>query len=287
MTRNLIITADDYGMCQSVNDAIDACLEAGALRATCVMVNMPCFAAAASLRDRFPSCSVGIHWTLTQGRPVLAASRIASLVNASGEFHTIEEFRKRWILGRIQKAEVRSELRAQHDRMVSIVGRPVFWNTHENVHVLPGLFQYCVAIGQELGIPAMRCHRRVTVPFLTTSVRYQMSHPLYWLKGEIVARWSRKAERGQVLMPDGRVYMPGYKGASIAALEDIVEQLPWSYVRRAIEVVVHPATSVDEELFGAMTESRVREYEVLRDWSLVDRLRRQGIRTVGFEALLV
>jgi predicted glycoside hydrolase/deacetylase ChbG (UPF0249 family) len=285
MIRNLIITADDYGMCQVVNDAIEACLRAGTLQATCVMTNMPAYEAAATLRRQFPQCSIGIHWTLTQGHPVLPTSRVASLVNASGQFYSLEEFRRRWVLGRIQKEEVRSELQAQHDRLANIAGTAKFWNTHQDAHLLPGLFQYCVQIGQDLGIRAMRCHRRVTVPFLTTSSRYHMRHPLFWIKGQIISRWSRKAEKKRVRMPDARLYMPGYKPVSVAALENIVERLPWSGIRRAIELIVHPATSVDPALFGRVAESRVREYEVLRDSNLLDRLRRSGITTVGFDAV--
>jgi predicted glycoside hydrolase/deacetylase ChbG (UPF0249 family) len=41
LTRRVIVTADDYGMCDSVNQAIEACLHAGTVRATCVMINMP------------------------------------------------------------------------------------------------------------------------------------------------------------------------------------------------------------------------------------------------------
>ncbi len=286
MTHKLIITADDYGMCTSVNDAIDACLAAGALRATCVMINMPASEAAADLRDRFPQCSVGIHWNLTQGRPILPPSLVASLVNGSGEFLPAAEFRKRWFRGRISGDEVRSELRAQCERLIGVAGQPTFWNTHENAHVLPGLFARCVALGRELGIPAMRCHRRLTVPPHSTQSQYHVRHPLYWLKGMIIARWSRKAERQNVRMPDARIYMPGYEGASVLALENAVERLPWKGIRRAVEAVVHPATIVDEELFGAMTESRLREYEVLSDTGLAARLNRKGIQTVGFEAVL-
>ena len=189
------------------------------------------------------------------------------------------------MLGRIEKREIYSELQAQRNRLANIAGPPVFWNTHQDAHLLPGLFQYCVRIGHELGIPAMRCHRRLTVPFLTTSSRYHMSHPLFWIKGQIISRWSRKAEKKRVRMPDARLYMPGYKPVSVAALENIVERLPWSSIRRAIEFIVHPATSVDPALFGRIAESRVREYEVLRDSNLLDRLRRSGITTVGFDAV--
>jgi hypothetical protein len=125
-----------------------------------------------------------------------------------------------------------------------------------------------------------------TIPHLTTAGRYQISNPFYWLKGEIVAHWSRRADKRQVRMPDGRLYMPGYEGVSVTYLEDIVDRLPWEGIRRAVEVVVHPATCVEEGLFGTLTESRVREYEVLRDSGLTDRLRRRGIVTAGFEAVL-
>src|SRR5262245_27469863 len=104
------------------------------------MVNIPACEAAATLPNRFSQCSVGVHWTLTQGRPVLSPTVLPSLVNSSGEFHNIEEFRSRWLLGRIRREEIRSELQAQHDRLVQLAGPPDFWNTHENVHVLPGLF---------------------------------------------------------------------------------------------------------------------------------------------------
>jgi predicted glycoside hydrolase/deacetylase ChbG (UPF0249 family) len=249
------------------------------------MVNMPDYEAAASLRTRFPRCSVGIHWTLTQGRPVLPASRIPTLVSASGEFHTIEEFRKRWMQRRIRRDDVRSELRAQHDRLLRVAGSPDFWNTHQDSHLLPGLFQCCVAVGRDLGIPAMRCHRRFTIPFLTSSFKFHITHPVHWLKGKLIARWSRKAEHHQMRMPDGRLYMPGYKSPSVASLEDVVDRLPWSTIRRAIEVIVHPAARVEQELFGNIQESRVKEYEVLSDPGFVGRLQRRGIAITSFETV--
>lgn len=38
--RRLIVTADDYGMCEVVDKAIDDCAEAGLLTSTNVIVNM-------------------------------------------------------------------------------------------------------------------------------------------------------------------------------------------------------------------------------------------------------
>jgi predicted glycoside hydrolase/deacetylase ChbG (UPF0249 family) len=285
MTRRLIITADDYGMCASVNDAIEACLSAGTVRATCAMVNMPLFNATASLRQKFPDCSVGIHWTLTQGKPVLPPARLPTLVGPDGEFHPVLEFRRRWVRGRINADEIRSELRAQCQQFSQVASVPDFWNTHQNSHVLPRLFDLFVLVGRELGIPAMRCHRRLTVPYNMSPLRHNLSNPLYWFKGRVIARWAAKAEARGALMPDGRVYTPGYDGGGIASLPEIVDRIEWSAVRRAVELVVHPATAVEERLFGSMTQSRLLEYKVLREPALKERLRQSDVELASFEAL--
>ena len=187
--------------------------------------------------------------------------------------------------GRINADEIRSELRAQCQQFSQVAGIPDFWNTHQNSHVLPRLFHLFVQAGRELGIPAMRSHRRLTVPCKVSPLRHNLSHPLYWFKGQVIARWAAKAEAGGVLMPDGRVYTPGYDGGGIASLPEIVERIEWNAVRRAVELVVHPATAVDEGLFGSLTQSRLLEYRVLREPALKERLRQSGVELAGFEVL--
>jgi hypothetical protein len=85
-------------------------------------------------------------------------------------------------------------------------------------------------------------------------------------------------------MPDSRLYMPGYS-PGLAAIEEVLRRVPWTNLSTAVEMVVHPATVVDTELFGGLRESRVLEYKTLRDPALVERLRRTGVEVVGFEAL--
>jgi predicted glycoside hydrolase/deacetylase ChbG (UPF0249 family) len=285
MHRNLIITADDYGMCDAVNEGIEACLAAGAVRSTCVMVNMPACGAATFLRARFPQTSVGIHWNLTQGCSIVPASQISNLVSPDGTFHSAAELRRQWLMRKVRVTQIRAELIAQFHRFSDLAGKPDFWTTHENVHVLPGLFKTCVALGRELSIPAMRCHRRLIVLRETTSTHYyHLRHPLYWLKGRIIARWSDQAEAAGMLMPDGRIYTPGYAAGSYA-VEDILTRLKWSQAKTAVEMVIHPATSVQRELFGSLTQSRVLEYQVWSDNGLSERLYKNGLETVGFEVL--
>lgn len=283
-TKRLIVTADDYGLCPPVNEAIDECLAAGTLRATCVMTNMPEAAAALTFRQRFPSASLGLHWTLSLGRPVLPPGQVASLVGPDGEFLPQPELRRRIMARRYNPAHVRAELTAQYERFRELAGEPDFWNTHQNVHVAPGMFELCSDLAWELGVRAMRAHRRITVPRRGNATTYNMRHPLYWLKARLIDRWTVRLERQGVLLPDGIVHLPGYQEGK-AAIEAVVGRLPWRSLRRAAEWIIHPSTSADDKLLGRLTASRVREYAVFRDPQLRQRLAARGVEAVGFETL--
>ena len=92
--KKLIVTADDYGMSKAVNDAIDAGIAAGLITTTNVMTNMPYYKEAAKLKNN-PNISVGLHWVLACGKPVLPKEEIPTLVAENGEFFPYPEFRSR------------------------------------------------------------------------------------------------------------------------------------------------------------------------------------------------
>jgi predicted glycoside hydrolase/deacetylase ChbG (UPF0249 family) len=276
-------------MCDAVNEAIDVCLGAGTVRATSVMTNMPACRKAAFLRHCCPEASIGIHWTLTQGKPILDAARVSSLIDRDGNFFSLQDFRRRWIRRRIRLDEIRNELLAQYQRFCDLVGNPDFWNTHQHVHVWETLFQTFVALGLELNIPAMRCNRRILVPYDATVRSYNIRHPLFFLKGEIISAWSSRAERLGMLMPRGMIHMPGY-AAGTAAIQQAATSIYWPLSSDILELMIHPATRVEEDLFGNLIEykeNRLQEYKFFGDPTVVHHLSNAGIELVGFEALML
>jgi chitin disaccharide deacetylase len=277
--NRLIVTADDYGMCPSVNRAIEECMAAGGVTSTCVMTNMDAFADAASLRSKIPAtASIGLHWTVSQGRPVCPVKTVPTLVAADGQFLRSGEYRARWLLGKISPAELRRELVAQYERYRATVGAPEYWNTHENVHVNPGLFRFFVELAAELQIPAMRCHRRVCHPPLSC-----LTNPRFWLKGQVLARWSRWAARRGMKMPDMRLYVRQWD-ERVAQFGRIAGDVRWP-AGATLELPIHPAVEVDRKLFGDLTELRTAEYRVFRDPALVQELKNAGVELVSFNAL--
>lgn len=282
-TSAVILTADDYGLCDEVNQAIEEALLAGVVQTTSAIMNMPSHIAIAGLRCRFPRVSLGLHWNLSQGKPVAPLKSVSTLVDRDGGFFSAGNFKKLWRLGRIEKHELWSELEAQYARFNRIAGPPSYWNTHENVHLAPGLFAEVHRVALALGIRRTRSYRRVIIPRAGTRLGFYVKNPAFWLKGIIIAACSFQQERVGVRMPRALIHAPGYDKAT--QIEAILVNQRLSETGGVLELVAHPARRVVPDLFGNLTDSRVREYQSLVDPHLNLRLRSAGVNLAGFEAV--
>lgn len=279
----ILICADDYGLTESVNRGIEACLKAGAVRSTCIMPNTRFCSSAESLISNFPDAALGLHWTLTLGTPLLPAAQVPTLVNAKGRFHNFTEFRKRLKTGKISFNQVRRELEIQYYRLKDIIGEVEFWNTHQNVHLWPGLFQLCVNLSKSLGIQKMRSNNRVTV--IDNYKIYNLRHINYWIKGMILKFWSNISKKKGVLMPDGLVAMPG-SGKGKLKLEEYLERFPIPKGNNVIEATLHPADKSKHPLFGNLSQSRYQEFLIYKDPGLNRRLYDLGFECISYKDLI-
>ena len=203
---------------------------------------------------------------------------VPSLIGADGHFHSSRELRRRWIHGQVKASEIEAELRAQHRQFVDLAGSPDYWNTHENTHVYPGLFDLFVEVGLSLGVKRMRSHRRYVVAKRGGAALYIALHPMFGLKGAVIGRYSRKAIRRGVWMPRGLIYPRGYDKYS--DIETILLRTGATTPGQPLEFVVHPATRPEPDLFGDLVESRLAEYRTLRQPGLRERLADRGVRLV-------
>jgi predicted glycoside hydrolase/deacetylase ChbG (UPF0249 family) len=121
--RILIVNADDLGMSEGVTRGILEAHRNGIVTSSSVMMNAPHARAGleTALRDA-PELGLGLHLTLTWGRPVLAPERVPSLVDEQGAFVSMP--RGVALPGRWSRADIAAELRAQLDRFVEVTGRP-------------------------------------------------------------------------------------------------------------------------------------------------------------------
>ncbi|OWK43699.1 carbohydrate deacetylase [Fimbriiglobus ruber] len=136
-SRYLLVTADDFGIGPKTSRGILDLAAQQVLTSTVLLVNSPHAAECVSLwRRAGEQLELGWHPCLTLDRPILPATRVPSLVDESGRFLPLGGFLKQYLRGRIVRAEVEAELRAQFDRFIDLVGYPpANVNAHHHVHI--------------------------------------------------------------------------------------------------------------------------------------------------------
>jgi predicted glycoside hydrolase/deacetylase ChbG (UPF0249 family) len=153
----LIVTADDAGLHPGMTSGALAAHEAGIVTAVSVSPNGRAFDdAAARLRER-PGLDVGAHLTLVGESPLAPPRQVRSLLGRDGRLLPAwPAFARRWLLGQIRRDETEAELRRQIERLLEAGLSVVHLNSHQHLHVLPGLFELVLGLAQEHGIPWLR-----------------------------------------------------------------------------------------------------------------------------------
>ena len=146
MVRRLIVNADDFGLAGSVSTGIIDVYQAGQLSSTTLMVNMPGTEEAVDLAERHPGLGVGLHFNLTEGRPLTDAR---SLVDSDGTFLLRGELIRRSVRGRVKPSDITRELTAQLDRFVSLWLTPTHLDSHQHVHMVPTVFRAMAPVLRE------------------------------------------------------------------------------------------------------------------------------------------
>lgn len=156
----LIVNADDLGVSEKFNDGIIKAHLNGIVTSTTIIACGSAFEHAISACRAAPTLDMGIHLTLVEERPVLDPRRIPSLVDSEGRLHQDPlAFAKKLLLGKIRFDEVRRELEAQIAKVTGL-GIPVsHFDSHDNIHMLPGIARVTGELAKDHGIPAIRYPR--------------------------------------------------------------------------------------------------------------------------------
>lgn len=256
--KKLIITADDYGMSRAVNEAIDVGIAAGLITSTNVMTNMPFYKEAVKLKEK-RNLSIGLHWVLACGKPVLSREEIPTLVAENGDFYPYPEFRSRLRKKQLSYDEIKKELVAQYNLYFELMGQPDYWNSHQNTHVDFGIYRLFVDTAAELEIKKMRSHQRIYVRGSDNSqkmsVFWRLTEPF---KSKMLDIWQQNAHKKGIASPDGMVVC--LNSSDVNKPEYLFKHIEWND-KDIGEYVIHPATANDSPYFGKIVNQRIREYQ--------------------------
>src|SRR5581483_11016080 len=156
----LIVTADDFGLHEAVNRAVEHAARDGALTAASLMVGAPAAADAVRRARGLAGLSVGLHLVLADGWSVLPPHRIPALVDAHGRFgnNMVRDGVRFFALPAVRR-QLEAEIRAQFQALAD-TGLPLdHVNAHKHFHLHPTLLEMLLRIGSEFGVPAVRLPR--------------------------------------------------------------------------------------------------------------------------------
>ena len=157
MVKLLIVTADDFGLHEAVNEAVESAHRDGVLTAASLMVAAPAAADAVRRAKRLPELRVGLHLVLADGPAVSPPESIPSLVDAHGRFDAHMVSRGfRYFASPAARRQVEREVRAQFDAYRA-TGLPLdHVDAHKHFHLHPTLLATLIAVGADYGLRAVR-----------------------------------------------------------------------------------------------------------------------------------
>ena len=162
--RRLIVNADDFGLTQPITEGTIDAFERGILTSASFVAPGDAFARAAQYAASHPDLDAGVHLMIVHSRPVLPPEGIRSLVQEDGRFLPgYGEFMARYLSGGVRDEEVEAEWSAQIARLRGAGVRITHLDSHQHLHLVPGLFRIALRIARANGILAMRFPRVPTV----------------------------------------------------------------------------------------------------------------------------
>lgn len=255
--RRLIVNADDFGLSNSVNQAVIRAHREGILTSASLMVNEPGFAEAVQLAGENPRLGVGLHLTLLHGHSTLSPDKIPGLVNSREEFSNspVGVGMSYFFRGGL-RGQLRAEIHAQFEKFRS-TGLPLdHVNGHLHLHLHPVIFKMLMEDAEVLGIR----HFRFTRDCLERSRRMSSGYLLYKVSHAIIylclSRRAREPLRRRNIKHTQITF--GLLQDSRVDEEYILKLLP-ELPDGDSELYSHPSLDKFKHEFAALISPRVRE----------------------------
>ncbi|SFB00436.1 hypothetical protein SAMN04488072_10575 [Lentibacillus halodurans] len=144
----LIINADDFGYSRAINYGIIDAHTQGVLTSTTCMTNMPGANHAYELGKQHRSLGIGVHLTLTCGRPLL--NNHQTLVDADGNFKKLHHYREKF---HIDQNELYQEWKAQIEAFLDSGLVPTHLDSHHHINNLEPMLPVFIRLAREYNLP--------------------------------------------------------------------------------------------------------------------------------------
>lgn len=163
----LIITADDFGLHEAINEAVELAHREGVLTAASLMVGAPAASDAIARARRMPNLRVGLHIVLADGPAVLPRAQIPDLIDADGYFgDAMSRDGFRFFFLPHVRHQLAAEIEAQFTLFHASGLALDHVNAHKHFHIHPTVLSLILAARRRFRFPAIRLPATARPPLL-------------------------------------------------------------------------------------------------------------------------
>ena len=152
MKVKVIVNADDFGMSETVNEAVFEGFKNGIINSVSIMANMPAFFGAVEKIPFMSDTGIGVHLNIIEGKSL---TNCPSLCDCNGNFNLSFTQIMQKSLSKDFLKEVETEFRAQIEK-VKQFANPDNLDSHVHVHAIPPIFNIVCKLAKEYNIAFVR-----------------------------------------------------------------------------------------------------------------------------------
>lgn len=244
--REVVFSADDFGLTQSVNEAVELAHLKGRLTQASLMVAAPQAADAIARAHRLPDLKTGLHLVLVDGDSLLGHARLPTITTPDGRFgrnQTALGFQ--YFFSPAARRELAAEIHAQFAAYAASGLKLHHADAHKHMHLHPTIAALMISIGRPFGLA------RIRIPAEPPSVLKICGEKTSFADRALYT-WTKllrtQASRAGLATAD-HVFGIKWSGHMTAPrVATLLENLPPG----SSEIYFHPATSRDETLQSLM-----------------------------------
>lgn len=275
--KQLIVTADDFGLCPEVNAAVIQAHTQGILTSASLMISAKSAEEASHLAKTHSTLKVGLHLVLVEGFSVLTKDEIPDLVDAQQRFsNKIFASGFRYFFSEKLKNQIVKECETQIKKFLETGLKMDHLDSHNHLHIHPIILEIIVRLAKKYSIPAIR------VPWQSWHLLRPKQTPMAILMAPWVARMRQKLRTANILFND-EVFGLFETGSMVE--ETWLKMIP--KINEGItEIYCHPATKTVGVLKETMPSYKhAAELQALLSPAVRKKLEQLKIRTTSYGAL--
>lgn len=251
----LIVNIDDFGLTEKVNESVVECFKFGIVQSTTIMMNQPATDYAIALIKQGLVSNVGLHLTLTSGKPILDPQLVPDLVDQNGFFLKQDNVISS---DKISINQAYSEFQAQYDKAIKAGITLTHIDSHHFAAVFPQYKKAFIKFANDIGLPVRRIdNEEPSKQGLNVSTTEAFSSSFF------------------------------AEGATLENIQALILSFNSKFPYGTLELMSHTTLKGDKLLssLSSYSDKRVDEFHILTSQTLKDCLEKNKIECISFNQI--